>query len=264
LFKFHDGSINVRLSSIRLKIGRIKEDEIVIHDSFFDREERFLFLVSNTSDKLNFSWLSEKQLQACRNKDFSETIFEHRNKYMSNKNTDNILSSCDKKARTRGILIASSNCGIVTGFKEIFGSESLSQVSAFCCGLIDYYDTWPKYLVYDNSCKLRKYVKESNDFNRSSSRAQTLIETSFVVDRFHFESHSATDTYCKDHCDANKYEELVDINTSVSEEINFWFSGYKHLLKHMNYERFHFLIFILFDEFNNFKLSKMVTKQKSK
>ncbi len=263
-FKFHDRFVNVRLSDIRLKIGRFKEEEIIIHDSFTDREEKLLFFVSYTSDASSFFWLSEKQLLASRVIDFSRIILEHKKKYLNKNKCDKLALVCEKKARSKGILIASTNCGIVTGYKEIFGSESLSQVSAFCCELVDIYENWPKYLVYDNSCKLRKYVMESNDFNRSSLRAQTLTETSYVVDRFHFESHSATDTYCREHCDANKYEELLEINTSVSEEINFWFSGYKHLLKHMNYERFHFLIFILFDEFNNNKLSQMVTKQKTK
>ena len=194
LFKFHDRSISVRLSNIRLKIGRIKEDEIVIHDSFSDQEDRLLFLVSYISDKLNFFWLSEKQLQASRNRDFSKAIFEQKNKQLNNNHTDKLFSSCENKARTKGILISSTNCGIVTGFKEIFGSESLSQVSAFCCELVNYYDAWPTYLVYDNSCTLRKYVMESKDFNRSSTRAQTLTTTTYVVDRFHFESHAVTET----------------------------------------------------------------------
>jgi hypothetical protein len=31
---------------------------------------------------------------------------------------------------------------------------------------------------------------------------------------------------------------LYNINTVVVEEINYWLSGFKHNLKHMNYERF--------------------------
>lgn len=85
---------------------------------------------------------------------------------------------------------------------------------------------------------------ESELFYRDSDRSQILMSTIYIVDRFHFENHALTDTYCMEHCDASKYEELEKINTSVSEEINYWLSGYKFLLKHMNYERFHFLLFI--------------------
>ncbi len=205
-FKFYNGSISIRLSSIRPKVGRFKEDEIVVHDSFYDQEDRFLLLVSY-KDETNYFWLTEKQLKAARNTDFNSEIDAQREKYFSRKNSKEVYKNCEKKARTKGILISSSNCGIITGYKEIFGSESLTQTSAFCCELINYYASWPKYLVYDNSCKLRKFVHENNGFNRETERSQKLISTAFIIDRFYFESHAVTDTYCYEHCDANKYNE---------------------------------------------------------
>jgi hypothetical protein len=42
----------------------------------------------------------------------------------------------ENKKRTRGILIASLNCGLVVGYRELFGSESVRQVVMFYLDLI--------------------------------------------------------------------------------------------------------------------------------
>ena len=43
------------------------------------------------------------------------------------------------KCKTIGVLIASTNCGIILGFRELFGSESPTQVANFYMDLIDHY-----------------------------------------------------------------------------------------------------------------------------
>jgi hypothetical protein len=40
----------------------------------------------------------------------------------------------------------------------------------------------------------------------------------------------------------------------VVEQINYWLGKYKFKLKHMSYERFHFFIYIIFNEYNNIKM----------
>ena len=43
-------------------------------------------------------------------------------------NTDkSVVYSCVMKCKTRGILLAASNCGIILFFRELCGSESLTQ-----------------------------------------------------------------------------------------------------------------------------------------
>jgi hypothetical protein len=37
--------------------------------------------------------------------------------------------TCELKCRTRGLIIACNCCGIISGFKELFGAESLTQVA---------------------------------------------------------------------------------------------------------------------------------------
>ena len=44
------------------------------------------------------------------------------------------------------------------------------------------------------------------------------------------------------------------INTSVTEETNYYIGRFKHIFKHMNYPRFHFMLYIICDEFNRYKL----------
>ena len=47
--------------------------------------------------------------------------------------------------------------------------------------------------------------------------------------------------------------ECNNLNTSVCEQTNYWFGRFKYILKHMNLERFHFLIFLLCDNYNKEK-----------
>ena len=45
-------------------------------------------------------------------------------------NTDKTNTfSCGLKCKTRGLQLACSNCGIIIGFRELYGSESLTQVA---------------------------------------------------------------------------------------------------------------------------------------
>ncbi len=114
--------------------------------------------------------------------------------------------------------------------------------------------TQPEYIIYDDACHLAKMVKNkaSNNFNNSTARGGILASKNIVCDRFHFKTHN--DNWCKDNCDPDRFPGLKEVNTSVTEQTNFWFGGYKHALKHMGYERYHFMLYILSDEFNKFKL----------
>ena len=48
--------------------------------------------------------------------------------------------SCELKCKTRGLEIGCTNCGVVVGYKELYGSESLSQVALFLLDIFDSYD----------------------------------------------------------------------------------------------------------------------------
>lgn len=118
----------------------------------------------------------------------------------------------------------------------------------------------PEIIVYDDACHLSKYIQNSNLFIRKSERAKILSNCIIVCDRFHFLTH--VDKWCQKNCNPDLIPELEDVNTSVCEETNLWFGRFKHAFKHMNYQRFHFLLYILSNEYNKFKLVDYQYEQK--
>ena len=54
-------------------------------------------------------------------------------------NTDKAtkIQSCNYKVKTRGIILAVYNWGIIAGVREMFGAESLSQVSQLYLNILD-------------------------------------------------------------------------------------------------------------------------------
>jgi hypothetical protein len=55
------------------------------------------------------------------------------------------IYACDLKCKTRGIQIACNNCGVVVAYRELFGSESLTQVALMYLDLVDNYTS--KYII---------------------------------------------------------------------------------------------------------------------
>jgi hypothetical protein len=52
-------------------------------------------------------------------------------------NDKTITHTCDVKVKTRGILLALSNCGIILGYRELYGSESVTQVANMYLDIVD-------------------------------------------------------------------------------------------------------------------------------
>jgi len=132
----------------------------------------------------------------------------------------------------------------------------LKQATTFLLETLDKITLIPKIVVYDDACHMAKYVLNKNvtgtKFDNSTERSKKLSNMKFAVDRFHFQSH--TDSWCKQNCDPDFFDKLININTSVCEQTNYWFGKHKYIMKHMSYDHFHFFMFILSDEYNKFKL----------
>ena len=125
--------------------------------------------------------------------------------------------------RTKGVILAVYNCGIICSYKVLFGSESLTQVARF---YLDIMDRSPKYLIYDDACHLKPFMDSHCELNEN--RQLSYDGKVFAIDRLHFKNH--TRKICKNfHCD--KYPELSKVNSMACEETNFWFGNYKY--KHM-------------------------------
>ena len=68
--------------------------------------------------------------------------------------------------RTKGVILAVYNCGIICSYKVLFGSESLTQVARF---YLDIMDRSPKYLINDDACHLKPFMDAHCKVNESST-----------------------------------------------------------------------------------------------
>ena len=108
-----------------------------------------------------------------------------------------------------------------------------------------------KYCVYDNVCHLGPFCTNKAS---TSDRAKTFNGIRFVVDKLHIKGHVA----CLDTHHPDLFPELADINTVVCEQVNFWLSKYKYILKHMNFYRYNFFLYVIFNEYNVIKLQDTI------
>jgi len=186
--------------------------------------------------------------------------------------------SCNFKCKTRGLIIIAFNCGIIICFREMYGAESLRHVSHLYLDMIDHFcgtiseifivlfkmfiilfiGLIPSYLVYDNACNLRCFCLNSKNRQLIDSngvdRGRTAIfdKVIFVVDRLHIQGH--VDPTCLATCHPKLFPDLIGKNTQVCEQTNFWIGKYKYNVKHMNYVRFNFYFYIIFNEHNKLKM----------
>jgi len=112
----------------------------------------------------------------------------------------------------------------------------------------------PEIFLYDDACHLRKYI-EKRDFKNKTIRACELQKKKHFIDKFHIHNH--VDPWCLDNCNPCQVEELKGINTVVCEQINYWLGEFKHMLKHMNFERYLFFLFIILNNYNIEKLKHL-------
>ena len=77
-----------------------------------------------------------------------------------------------------------------------------------------------------------------------------------LIDRLHINNHKGKK--CRKHFDADKIEDLLNINTVVCEQTNFWLSHFKYIMKHMNAQRFNFFMYIILDKYNTEKIKNKI------
>lgn len=257
-FKFNQSIFQCNLSQIQPKKGNFSTNNLTIYDSFINSKDVILFLVGFQDS--NPFWVTENQLQ----KNLIEKFLMTENDLNLTCRTLKIHSfPCEKKSRTIGEFLAVFNCGIICGFREIFGAESLVQATSFILDLFSDLECDPLYLTYDDGCHLKKFIDHSELIVKKTNRIIELKKKIIVIDRFHYKGHKKENEYCRRICNPANYSELTGINTSVVEQINFWFSGFKFITKHMNQERFKFFIFLICDEFNEANLKFQMLKKMS-
>jgi hypothetical protein len=77
-----------------------------------------------------------------------------------------------------------------------------------------------------------------------------------VVDKLHIKGH--VDPECLSTCQPRLIPELDYINTVICEQVNYWLGNFKHIVKHMNFYRFNYFLFIILDLYNQAKFEKSI------
>ena len=249
-FKIKKETVFFEISSIRETetYNKKDHDNYGIFDCFVNTEGESMFLLCDVNKKNKILWFEESSLPRLKLDNFlqywnpNEEILIEQEICRVKKD----INPCVHKCRTKGVILAVFNCGVIGSYKELFGSESLAQVSRFYLDLIE---LAPKYLVYDDACHLKHFLE--NNSQLSEDRRAIFSNKLFVIDRLHYKNHTRK-TCSTFRCD--NYEELKETNSIPCEETNFWFGKYKYILKHMNFDRFMFYLFIICDHFNKEKL----------
>lgn len=150
-----------------------------------------------------------------------------------------------KNHRTAGVLVFAKPCGIVVETKELFGSESKSQVYAHVHNLLSNKVMEDIGIIcYDDACHLKKFAQNPVRSDLTEI-AKKIKEMSLVCDKFHFRNH--TDRWCKTNCNPFTSTDLENVNTEVCEQLFSWLSRFAHITKHMNRWRFLFLMLYILD-----------------
>lgn len=82
----------------------------------------------------------------------------------------------------------------------------------------------------------------------TSARLENFSKLTFAVDKLHIQGHK--EDLCLHKYHPNKFQELKEVNTVICEQINFKLGRFKHILRHMNAERFYFYMYIILNEMN--------------
>ena len=208
-----------------------------------------LFLVKLKNECI--VWVNRQSIHNDQfNRFFSKNDGKNNNEFTCN--TEKSKGKCDQKSKTKGVALSVFNCGIVTGYRELYESESCSQIIMFYLDMGNYLEIpYPKYLIYDDACHLKKFV-EKNNIMVKSIRGKFLANITYAIDRLHFSNHN--DQWCRNNFDPDRIKDLEGVYTVVCEETNYWLSGYKHNLKHINLQRYHFFLINILNMYNEVKI----------
>jgi hypothetical protein len=136
----------------------------------------------------------------------------------SKERSDHYIRKC---IRSFGLIAIIYNCKIITGFSELFRSETLKEIiNLFCACIRGVCDDLIKQflnvslfilvsgrlaptLVYDDGCHLAEYVRNhiGHDLNRTPA-ADLLASTPISVDRMHFKNHVGS--FCRSQMNPDK------------------------------------------------------------
>lgn len=150
-------------------------------------------------------------------------------------------------------------CGIIFSLRELYGTESISQVVCILMALCTVVGRAPKVLGYDDACHLHKFIHLPRRAAKYASNTlwQQLSGIKFFIDRFHMRNH--VDKWCIKNMDPEREDILPDmrcrwvrclpnvrqmgkVNTEICEQTFSWLQGYKNSTRHMGEARFRWFL----------------------
>ena len=171
---FNVGSTNLfyDINNIKSTVkGKLSSPNIQIHDYFVNLKNKTLYLVSDKDHQCY--WCTPQQLNKDLIEKYNETIKLKATEEENGSENEHASTDCSRKefsilyknkTRSVGIMLAVYNCGIICAYKELFSSESLTQVTAFLLETYEILTEAPKYLIYDNGCHLETFFKNKKVF----------------------------------------------------------------------------------------------------
>ncbi|KAI0739978.1 hypothetical protein C8Q80DRAFT_1112092 [Daedaleopsis nitida] len=133
-------------------------------------------------------------------------------------------------------------CGMIPARETCHTSESIRIVLEFFRKYFPDPRYMPRFLVYDNGCRLYQHLEKAGDPLKD--------EVAFPVDVFHWKcKHKKSDDACSIHCNPYSFPELLAedgdgwfFNTSIAEQTNVWFGGFHAIVREMTATRFDFFL----------------------
>lgn len=109
--------------------------------------------------------------------------------------------------------------------------------------------------MHDNACKFLVFVQNRKSL---SPTLDHLSRLDYRVDRHHFKNHVGT--VCRSQNNPDSYELLRGVNTSIMEQINNWFGGYRNSACYMTGPRFQLYLLLACHLNNKFCRYMAMTK----
>ena len=137
-------------------------------------------------------------------------------------------------------------CGIIVDTRELLNCESPSQVFAQLLTLRCDRRVEFQFVGYDSACELKPFLQ--NLAQKGNEGAAILLkDTAFVVDRFHIKGHvnpkcNPNSPLCEFHPDMDTYSAIKTANTECAEQCFSFLKRFRHMMKYMNKNKFHFFL----------------------
>ena len=161
--------------------------------------------------------------------------------------------------RTAGFMFIVRPCGVIIDFREMFTSESPSQLFVQLLQLCDEDNANIKYIGYDRACEFSPFL--TNLAKKGNPGAAKLLNLKFLVDRFHIKGHTTPECdiksdRCKYHPDLPEFADVSSTNTECAEQCFAWLKKFKHVIKYMSAHTAKFLLHSVVKARNNYICNK--------